>query len=309
MKPFPKPVSREALLDELTKDKFVRNTNYGNNKIFVFSHHDSPNLMKEVGRLREIAFRSAGGGTGKEYDIDSYDIAENSFQQLIVWNEKSQEILGGYRFIDCNKAPRDENGKLKLATTGLFGFSEKFRTAYLPYVIELGRSWVQPKFQAKTARRQALFALDNLWDGLGALVVDYPHIKYFFGKVTMYLSYNRQARDILLFFLNRYFPDTENLVFPNQPLPVYTSKSKLEKLFTGKDFDENYRILNQEIRKTGENIPPLINSYMNLSPTMKTFGTALNAKFGNVEETGIMITIADVYSSKKNRHINSYMKK
>lgn len=306
MKSFTPPVKKEDLISELTKDKFVRRTNYGNNEIYIFSAHNSPNLMKEVGRLREVAFSTAGGGTGKDLDIDSYDTAPYPFLQLIVWNPEAKEITGGYRFIDCSKLEIDADGQVASPTSKLFTMSEKFIKEYIPYTIELGRSWIQPSFQASGGARQAIFALDNLWDGLGALVKKYPHVKYFFGKVTMYLNYNKKARDLILYFLNSFFPDEDKLTYPKKPLKLHDENFDYSSLFSGKNYKENHKLLSQQIRALNENIPPLINSYMSLSPTMKTFGTALNTNFGNVEETGIMITIKDVYDSKKHRHVETF---
>jgi hypothetical protein len=187
MKEIIPPVARELLEVELTSEKFQRKTNKADNEIYILSHHDSPNIMREIGRLRELTFRAAGGGIGEEIDIDIYDISEtNPYKQLIVWDPSRKEILGGYRFIHCTDLPRDENGELPLATAHLFRFSEQFINNYLPHVIELGRSFVQPDYQSSKAGSKALFALDNLWDGLGALMIDYPDVKYYFGKVTMY---------------------------------------------------------------------------------------------------------------------------
>ncbi len=297
-------VSKELLKKELTEDKFVRNTNYGDNELYILSHHDSPNLMMEIGRLREIAFRIAGGGTGKEADIDSYDTASNPYKQLIVWDKEQEEIIGGYRFINLNNPPVDKNGDYKLATKGLFEFSDEFMKEYMPYTIELGRSFIQPDFQARKASRKTLFALDNLWDGLGALVVSNPEVKYFFGKVTMYTHFNKYARDLILYFLNNQFYNQNRLVYPVTPLKYYTDEKVLKNIFTENNYKDNYKILSREVRNNEETIPPLINSYMNLSPTMKCFGSAINNHFGNVEETGIMVTIEDVYESKKRRHLD-----
>ncbi len=304
MKDIIPAVPKELLKKELTKDKFVRRTNYGGNELYIFSNNDSPNLMTEVGRLREIAFRISGGGTGKEADIDSYDIAKNPYKQLIVWNQEQEEIIGGYRFINLNNPPVDENGEYKIATKGLFEFSDKFMNEYMPYTIELGRSFVQPDFQAGKAGRKTLFALDNLWDGLGALIVLNPEVKYFFGKVTMYTHFNKYARDLILYFLNNQFDNRDRLVYPVTPLKYYTDEDILKKVFTEDNYKDNYKILSREVRKNEETIPPLINSYMNLSPTMRCFGTAINDHFGGVEETGIMVTIDDVYDSKKRRHLD-----
>ncbi len=301
-------VDKVLLEKELNKDTFIRKTNYGNNEIYIVTHHDSPNVMREIGRLREVTFRAAGGGTGKDVDIDKYDIAGNPYKQMLVWDPREKEIIGAYRFICCKEADKNEEGAYLLATRGLFEFSNDFIQNYLPYTIELGRSWVQPKYQPAKDSRKGLFALDNIWDGLGAIVKDNPGMKYLFGKVTMYQKYNREARNTLLYFMHRFFPDPDNLVYPVNPLEINMDKEKMDKIFTGKDYQENYKTLVRTIRSYGENIPPLINIYMGISPSMRTFGTVINPYFGDVEETGIMVTIADIYDTKKNRHINTYKK-
>ncbi len=303
------PLDREVLEKELSKEKFMRITNNGNNEIYVITHHDSPNVMLEVGRLREVSFRMAGGGTGKEVDIDEYDTGEVPYKQLIVWNPVDKEIVGGYRYIVGYDVTLDNKGVPKLATSGLMNYSEKFIKELLPYTIELGRSFVQPNYQPSRESRKGIFSLDNLWDGLGALVVNHPDIKYFFGKVTMYDHFNPIARDLILYFMQTFFPDKDNLAVPKNPLTYKTDISGFEKIFTGETLDKNQKILMQRVREYGENVPPLVNSYMSLSPTMKTFGTAWNKDFGGVEETGILLIIADIYETKKNRHINSYNKK
>ena len=302
------PIEREILEKELKKERFMRITNNGNNEIYVITHHDSPNVMLEVGRLREVSFRMAGGGTGKEADIDEYDTGEVPYKQLIVWDPADKEIVGGYRYILGYDVNLDSNGVPKLATSGLMNYSEKFIKEYLPNIIELGRSFVQPKYQPSRESRKGIFSLDNLWDGLGALVVNHPEIRYFFGKVTMYDHFNPKARDLILYFMNTFFPDKENLAVPKNPLTYKTDISGFEKIFTCETLDQNQKILMQRVREHGENVPPLVNSYMSLSPSMKTFGTAWNEDFGGVEETGILITISDIYEAKKNRHISSYLK-
>lgn len=308
MKEIIPPVPRELLEAELTPEKFQRKTNKADNEIYILTSHDSPNLMREIGRLREITFRSAGGGIGEEIDIDHYDIdTDNPYQQLIVWDPANKEILGGYRFIHCGSLVNVTEGELPLATAHLFGFSNKFIRDYMPYVIELGRSFVQPEYQSSKAGSKALFALDNLWDGLGALMIDFPEVKYFFGKVTMYTQYNKEARNMILYFFGKYFIDPDRLVWAKKPMVLDYDRQKMDELFDGKDFDEAYKILSAEVRKLGENIPPLINSYMNLTPNMRTFGTAISDEFGDVEETGIMLSIEDMYDVKIDRHVSSYL--
>jgi hypothetical protein len=302
------PVPLELIKAELTPDKKLRMTNKSHNEIYIFSYHDSPNLTREIGRLREITFRMAGGGTGKELDLDEFDTCENCYKQLIVWNPESEEIIGGYRYIMGDQWTYDENGQPELATSHMFTFTEKFIKEYAPYTIELGRSFVTPEYQSSRMGAKSLFALDNLWDGLGALTVINPNMKYYFGKMTMYPSYIRKGRDMILYFLKKHFDDKDNLIIPTKPLELETNPSELEKLFCGQNFKEDYKILNGEIRKLGYNIPPLVNAYMNLSPTMKLFGTAINYGFGDVEETGILIAVDEILEEKRVRHIDSYVK-
>jgi hypothetical protein len=306
MKTIIPPVDRVLLEQELTKDIFIRNTNNGNNQIYVFTDKQAPNLMREVGRLREYTFREAGGGTGKDMDIDVYDTAETPFKQLIVWDPREKEIVGGYRYICGKNVALDENGQPKSPTSKLFHFSEKFQKEYWPYTFELGRSFVQPLFQPTINLRKGMYSLDNLWDGLGAISVMNPKMKYHFGKITMYPDFDTFARDMILFFMNKYFPDNDNLLKPYEPLKLTTRQKVLESIFIGANYDEDYRTLAQKVRRLKENIPPLVNAYMNLSGSMKTFGTAVNPAFGNVEETAIIITIADIYDYKKDRHMGSF---
>ncbi|HSJ69004.1 MAG TPA: GNAT family N-acetyltransferase [Anditalea sp.] len=300
------PIDRNILKKELSEDRFLRYTNNGNNEIYLINYHNAPNVLKEIGRLRELTFRKAGGGTGLPLDIDDNDTNQNCYDQLIAWNSEDEEIIAGYRLIKCKNAGVNDHGQLNLSTAHLFHFSDKFRDEYLPTTIELGRSFVQPKYQPSQDNRKGLFSLDNLWDGLGAVVMMNPDIEYLFGKVTMYPHYNKEGRDLLLYFMNTYFPDTEKLVTPIHPLTYHHDPSSFGDIFNGLSYKEGYKILNSRIRALGENIPPLINTYMNLSSTMKTFGTSMNNEFGAVEETGILITIADIYETKKSRHMDTY---
>lgn len=302
------PIAKSVLKSELTPEFQLRMTNKSNNEIYIITAHNAPNVMKEIGRLREIAFREAGGGTGKEMDIDEFDISENCYKQLIVWNPEAEEIIGGYRYLLGTDWQYDDKGQPILATSHMFHFSEKFIKEYAPYTIELGRSFVSLPYQSSRMGAKSLFALDNLWDGIGALTVIKPNVKYFFGKMTMYPSYIRKGRDMILYFLKKHFDDKENLILPMKPLELEADPSELEALFCENDFRGDYRILNREIRNLGYNIPPLVNAYMSLSPTMKFFGTAINYGFGDVEETGILIAVDEILEDKRVRHIDSYIK-
>jgi hypothetical protein len=307
MEPIIAPVSLELIKAELTPNKKLRDTNKSHNEIYVINHHDSPNVMREIGRLREEAFRDSGGGSGLSMDIDEFDTMENPYQQLIVWDPDAERILGGYRYILGPDIKLGEDGQPLLATSHMFHFSDRFIKDYLPYTIELGRSFVSPEYQSSKAGAKGLFALDNLWDGLGALCIINPAMKYFFGKMTMYPEFNRQARDLIQHFLFKHFEDKEKLVTPVDPLRIETDRSYMDSILKEDDFKDDYKCLNAEVRRLGENIPPLVNSYMSLSPTMRTFGGGINHEFSEAEETCILITFDEIYEAKKARHIDSYI--
>ncbi|MBR1545941.1 MAG: GNAT family N-acetyltransferase [Prevotella sp.] len=302
------PIDKELLKSELTPERQLRLTNKSNNEIYVVTAHNAPNVLKEIGRLREIVFREAGGGTGKEMDLDEFDLCDNCYKQLIVWNPDAEEIIGGYRYLLGTDWEYDDKGQPILATSHMFHFSEKFLEEYAPKTVELGRSFVSLPYQSSRMGAKSLFALDNLWDGLGAITVIRPNVRYYFGKMTMYPSYIRKGRDMILYFLKKYFDDKEKLIIPMKPLIIETDEEELKALFCKNSFKEDYRILNREIRKLGYNIPPLVNAYMGLSPTMKLFGTAINYGFGDVEETGILISIDEIFEEKKKRHIDSFIR-
>lgn len=302
------PIDRALLRAELTKEKMLRRTNKSNNEIYITTAHDSPQVMQEIGRLREIAFRHYGGGTGLACDIDSFDTMEDAYRQLIVWDPEEEQILGGYRFLCGSDVRFDAAGKPILATAHLFHFSPEFVTNYLPYTVELGRSFVTLEYQSTRGTAKSLFVLDNLWDGLGALSVIDPILRYYFGKVTMYNTYNREARDMILYFLSRHFPDPDRLIIPSNPLQTNEDPERMRALFHHDNFKDDYKVLNYEVRKFGINVPPLVSAYMSLSPKMRVFGTATNHGFGEVEETGILIGINEILEDKKKRHIETYLK-
>lgn len=296
-------ITRVPLADiekELTADKIIRPTQNGGNILYDVTAQNSPNVMKEIGRLRELSFRHAGGGTGEELDLDEDDFAADGYRQLIVWDPDAKQIIGGYRYIISS-----ESHPKHFSTEHYFEFTDKFREEYLPYTMELGRSFVQPAYQNRDHGMKGIYALDNLWDGLGSLAAMHPHTRYYFGKVTMYEDYNNLARLYLFDFLQKHFSDNDKLVVPIKAKSYKTdSVGAIENVFTG-TYSEDYKVLVSKLKELGESIPPLINAYMKLSPSMKLFGTVINREFGSVHETGILITIQDIYKDKYNRYINS----
>jgi hypothetical protein len=308
MKDIIAPVPKELLKAELTADRLLRRTSRGDNEIYVVTANEAPNVMREIGRLREIAFRAAGGGTGKEVDIDEFDTMEVPYKQLVLWNPENDDIIGGYRFLYGTDIRFDEDGQPLMATAhGMFRFSEKFINEFLPYTVELGRAFVALEYQSTRVGSKSLFALDNLWDGLGALAIVLPGMKYYFGKVTMYPSYPTAARDVILYFLREQFPDKDKLIEPIVPLLTGTDEEPMKALFCHENYKDNYRALKQEVQKSGVSIPPMVSAYMGLSATMRIFGTAVNYDFGNVEETGLLIAVDELLEEKRARYIDSYL--
>lgn len=300
------PIPREVLKAELTPERKLRKTNKAGNEIYIVTWQQAPNVVREIGRLREIAFRAAGGGTGLECDIDEFDTCEHPYYQLIVWNPDAEEILGGYRFLPYSDITFRPDGQPHLATGHMFHFSDNFIENFLPRTVELGRSFVSLEYQSSKMLSKSLYALDNLWDGLGALTMLVPDMKYFFGKMTMYPSFDRPARDMILYFLKRHFGDRDGLVKAETPITLDTPEEELAARFTEDDFRADFKVLNKAVRERGYNIPPLVNAYMNLSPTMRVFGTAINDEFGDVEETGILIAVDEILEDKRKRHIESF---
>ncbi|MGM9767336.1 MAG: GNAT family N-acetyltransferase [Candidatus Cryptobacteroides sp.] len=309
MKKIIDPIDKGLLKSELTADRLLRTTNKAGNELYVVTGHDAPNVMLEIGRLREIAFRSGGGGTGESVDIDKFDTdPAYGYKQLVLWNPDDEEIIGGYRFALCDDIVYDRSGQPILTSSHMFHFTKHFIHKYLPYTIELGRSFVALEYQSSKPGPKGIFALDNLFDGIGALMLLYKgRMKYLFGKMTIYREYPEEARNMVMYFLKKHFGSNGYLVKPVKKVNI-PSKSSYKKLCSAGSFKEDHKILNSEIRKMGVNIPPLVNSYMNLSPTMIYFGTGINDEFADVYDSGIMICFDEIYAEKKVRHIESLIK-
>lgn len=301
------PVATELLLAELTPKRKFQNTNKGGNELYIFDAHEAPNLMREVARLREEAFRSEGGCTGKSMDMDEFDTMEVPYKQLIVWDPDAKAIIGGYRFILGPDIRLDDNGQPILATAHQFRFSELFINEYLPHVIELGRSFVSTGYQSSKAGSKSLFALDNLWDGITGVIMQHPDIMYLFGKVTVHPGYNEIARNLITYFMRKHFGAKTELVTPIEPVPDTIPAELISLIFTGEDYKTDYAILKDSLHKLGSFIPPLINSYMNVSPTMQYFGFSPCPDLKGAIEGGILICFEDLYDSKKGRHVKAFL--
>ena len=302
------PIDVNLIKAELTPEKKLRDTNKGGNEIYIVDWKDAPNTLREIGRLREITFRDAGGGVGKSVDLDEFDYMEFPYKQLIIWDPDAGAILGGYRFIMGPDIRFGENGQPLLSTSEIFHFSEKFIKEILPHTIELGRSFVTPDYQSSKAGAKAIFAMDNLWDGLTTLMVIHPNMTYYFGKVTIYEHFDPCARDLILHFLNKHFKAEEGMVTPLLPLECGHDPRLMDLILKDEAFKDDYKNLKDAVRRLGTNIPPLVNSYMNTSPSIKVYGTSHNPGFGDTLETGFLVAFDEMYADKKARHVESYIR-
>jgi len=295
------PVETSLLLQEL-EGHLLRPSNKADNLIYDITAHECPNVMREIARLREISYRDGGGATGKEMDIDEMDTMEKPYHQLIVWDPQHQQIVGGYRYLFGSEA-EIRNGQPHITSAHLFRYSERFIQEYLPYSIEFGRAFVQPVYQTREMGVKALFALDNIWDGIGALVHNNPQLRWMFGKVTIYPTYNATARELIYAYLNRYHRGDSGLIAPyiQEPLlPVETP-------FEGDDAQANFHILQHAVREQGTVIPPMFTAYLNITNELQFFGNAINDELANVYESGIMVDLTRVYPEKKERYITPYI--
>ena len=308
MKPIIPPVDKELLKAELNEETLLRDTNRAGNKLYVVGP-DATNVIREIGRLREIAFRNDGGGTGEPLDIDKFDTdPAYGYRQLVLWDPDAEQIIGGYRFCICDEAVYDRYGQPILTSSHMFEFSKKFIEEHLPYTLELGRSFISLDYQSSKAGSKTLYALDNLFDGIAALGVLYKQrISHFFGKMTIYKEYPKEAREMIMVFLRTYFGKKSRLIHIRKEVKVENAR-KYKKMFKGNDFKEDYKTLKAEVMKQGVSIPPLVNTYMNLSPTMIFFGTGINDEFGDIYDSGILISFAELYPDKINRHSDSFAK-
>lgn len=305
------PVDRELIKKELKQKHFLRMSNRGNKEIYVTTAHLSPNIMREIGRLRELSFAADGGGTGKEVDIDEYDTLPDPYccKQLFVWSPEDEEIIGGYRFSHGSTMMERADGSIVTPTAEHYQFSQDFRENYLPYTVELGRAFVQPAYQPSNNMGKGLYSLDNLWDGLGVLILEIPETRYFLGKITIYDTMDMEARDMILYFYQKYFRDRDGLMWPYEPTRIGMDYNKLVTLFNGRNYKEDYQILLHAVRARGCTVPPLVNAYMNLSSTMRYFGTCPDHGLPGTNGIGILITLADINADKRLRHMESYKQK
>ncbi|MBQ6287340.1 MAG: GNAT family N-acetyltransferase [Bacteroidales bacterium] len=307
MEPIIDPVDVGLIVAELTPEKKLGDTNKGGNELYDVTWHDSPNTVREIGRLREVSYREAGASSGKSIDIDEFDTMENPYHQIIVWDPEAKAIIGGYRYILGTNVTLKEDGQPNITSSHLYRFSDSFIKDYLPHVMELGRSFVAPDYQSSKAGAKSLFTMDNLWDGIATVILNYPNTWYFLGKMTIYPSFDSTARSLIIHFLKKHFDDPQMLVRPKNEIPVSDNPKLMDLVLSEPDLKKDYRLLKDAVRKLGTNIPPLVNSYINISSTMKMLGSCINDELGDAIETGILICFDEMYADKRDRHMEAFI--
>ena len=279
----------------------LRPSNKADNLIYDITAHECPNVMREIARLREISYREGGGSTGNEMDMDDMDTMARPYHQLIVWDPENRQIVGGYRYLLGSEA-EIRDGQPYITSAHLFHYSERFIREFLPYSVEFGRAFVQPMYQKREMGVKALFALDNIWDGIGALLYNHPEIRYLFGKVTIYPDYNSTARELIYNYLDRFHRGDCTLFAPYHEEKVQAIPTPFE----GDDLDQNYHLLQHAVREQGTVIPPMFTAYLNITDHLMFMGNAINDELSNVYETGIMVSMDTVYAEKKERYMAPY---
>ena len=291
MVPIIEPVATSRLKAELNERSFLCDTSHGGFQVYLVDGDFAPSVMQEIGRLRELAFRSNGGGTGKAVDLDRFDLDSSlGFKQIVLWDPSAEIIAGGYRILFGDRCRLAADGQPMMPSAHLFRFSGEFIRDYLPVTAELSRSFITSSFYKEAEAIRNVFALDGLFEGICHAVAR-TKMEYFFGKVTFYPTYPQEA----LWLISRFFAkhSASNLVSPHVDYPVKPVEGENE-ILASDDFKEDFRALKLEFRKRGYYLPPILNTYINLSNKFRFFGSSVNDEFGDVIEMGLLIAFEDI---------------
>jgi putative hemolysin len=291
------PEDRRDIKKELKNAQLLGSTK-DNKKIYLYSSTNQNSLLiNEIGRLRELSFRKVGEGINKQRDIDKYD---RYYKHIILWDEDDLEIVGAYRIAEC-KDIVSTLGKDALYTSTLFDLSDEF-DKYLDNAIELGRSFVQPKYWGSRA-------LDYLWYGIGAYIRNNPEVKYLFGPVSLSASYPKIAKDTILYFYDKNFKDKNNLVSAKCPYNFKTDNELVKNLkneFSDANYKENFKNLKKALAIMGTNVPTLYKQYSDLCDEdgIKFCAYNIDSDFSSCVDSFILVDVSKIKEIQKKRYIN-----
>lgn len=288
------PQDRQALKQELKQAQRLGETADGK-KIYLFDYQGDSAVMNEIGRLREIAFRCVGEGTGEKKDLDIYD---SYYRHLILWDEEELEIAGAYRLAEGFRLC--ESADAPLYTSTLFSYNGQM-APYLAQGIELGRSFVQPKYWGKRS-------LDYLWYGIGAYLRNHPQVRYMFGPVSLSNAYPKAAKDMLVWFYRHYFPDHEYLARAASPYTLdETTHLNLSALFSGDDYKADFRLLKEQLEYLGVSVPTLYKQYSELCEEggVRFLDFGVDASFNYCVDGLVLVDLDHVKAKKRERYIGT----
>ena len=289
------PEDRRILRRELKQSQMLGETKDGK-QIYLFDSFRDSAVMKELGRLREISFRKVGEGSGEKRDLDKYD---HYYRHIILWDEEELEIVGAYRIAEANRIIENE-GLKALYCSSLFSLSEGL-TPKLEQGIELGRSFVQPKYWGKRS-------LDYLWFGIGAYLRHHPKVRYMFGPVSLSNSYPQAAKDLIVHFYSHYYSSAHPLARANAPYILNPSeKQQMYELFAGDNLQEDFLILREQLDHLGVTVPTLYKQYTELCEPggIEFLDFSVDADFGYCIDGLILVDIDKVKARKRERYITA----
>ena len=290
------PEDRRELKKELKASELLGETKDGKHIYLYASQDKNSSVINEIGRLRELSFRKVGEGINKKRDIDKYD---RYYKHIILWDNEDLEIVGAYRIAECKNVIL-EYGVDALYTTTLFDYNDTFMP-YLDDAIELGRSFVQPKYWGSRA-------LDYLWYGIGAYLRNNPQIKYMYGPVSLSANYSKAAKDMLLYFYDKNFHDSDGLVSAKLPYNFTTDETLIKNLdeeFNSDDYKENFRTLKKALSSIDSNIPTLYKQYGDLCDEggIKFCAFNIDPDFSNCIDSFIVVDVSLIKESQRQRYI------
>ena len=287
------PEERKAIRSELKKSTLLGQTTDGK-KIYLYEYEEGSVLMKEIGRLREFTFRKVEEGTGSKRDNDTFD---KHYKHIILWDDEELEVVGAYRIGEANFI-NQYMGVEGFYSQTLFEFLPSFEP-YLHNAIELGRSFVQPRYWGSRA-------LDYLWQGIGAYLFQNPHIRYMYGPVSLSDVYPKLAKNLLVTFYSLYFMHPKSLVKARQGFFMGRSeKEEAMRLFSGTDYKEDFAILKEHLSHMGLSVPTLYKQYSELCEEggIHFLDFNVDKAFSNCVDSFILVDITKIKEAKRSRYI------
>jgi len=287
------PVNRKDLVNELKNSKLIGQTNDGK-KIYLYDYTEDSIVLKELGRLRELSFRKVGEGINKKRDTDKYDIY---YQHIILWDENDLEIVGSYRIGNSDFIFKNIGVK-GFYSNNLFKYNEDF-TPYLKNSIELGRSFVQPKYWGTRA-------LDYLWFGIGAYLKNNPNIKYMFGPVSMSAAFPAIAKDMMVFYYNHYYGENADLIEAKLPYQFSNNLNDIKNLFDLNDKKKDFKLLKSTLANMSVSVPTLYKQYSEIAEDggVKFLGFNVDKDFADCIDGFILVEVNKIKDSARKRYID-----